>query len=104
MADLFENPLGTDGFAFVEYTGEPEKLDKLFRDFGVTPIAKHKKRDVTLYRQGSVNFLLNRETGGQSGEFAHGQGVSVAVDLDESIASRCRCDCLWCPGGLHDET
>ena len=31
MADLFENPLGTDGFEFVEYTHpEPEKLDALF--------------------------------------------------------------------------
>lgn len=79
MADLFENPLGTDGFAFVEYTGEPEKLDKLFRDFGFAPIARHKKRDVTLYRQGSVNFLLNRETSGQSGEFAavHTSGANA---------------------------
>lgn len=69
MADLFENPLGTDGFAFVEYTGEPEKLDALFRDFGFTPVAKHAKRDVVLYRQGGVSFLLNRETKGQAGEF-----------------------------------
>ena len=60
MADLFENPLGTDGFAFVEYTGEPEKLDTLFRDFGFTPVAKHGQRDVVLYRQGGVSFLLNR--------------------------------------------
>jgi 4-hydroxyphenylpyruvate dioxygenase len=79
MADLFENPLGTDGFAFVEYTGEPEKLDKLFRDFGFTPIAKHKKRDVTLYRQGNVNFLLNRDITGQPGEFQkiHTSGASA---------------------------
>jgi 4-hydroxyphenylpyruvate dioxygenase len=79
MTDLFENPLGTDGFAFVEYTGEPEKLDRLFRDFGFTPIAKHKKRDVVLYRQGGVNFLLNRETTGQSREFqnVHTSGANA---------------------------
>ena len=79
MADLFENPLGTDGFAFVEYTGEPKKLDKLFLDFGFTPIAKHKKRDVTLYRQGNVNFLLNRDASGQPGEFQkiHTSGASA---------------------------
>lgn len=79
MADLFENPLGTDGFAFVEYTGEPEKLDQLFRDFGFVPIAKHKKRNVILYRQGQVNFLLNRESGGQSGEFQniHSSGANA---------------------------
>lgn len=79
MADLFENPLGTNGFEFVEYTGQPELLDKLFRDFGFTPVAKHKKRDVILYRQGGVNFLLNRETTGQSGEFQkiHTAGASA---------------------------
>lgn len=79
MADLFENPLGTNGFEFVEYTGQPEILDKLFRDFGFTPIAKHKKRDVVLYRQGGVNFLLNRETTGQSGAFqaVHTAGASA---------------------------
>ncbi|MDB5491229.1 MAG: hppD [Micavibrio sp.] len=79
MADLFENPLGTDGFAFVEYTGEPEKLDKLFHDFGFTPIAKHKTRDVILYRQGGVNFLLNHDTAGQPGEFQkiHTSGASA---------------------------
>lgn len=79
MGDLFENPLHTDGFEFVEYTGEPEKLDKLFRDFGFTPVAKHKARDVVLYRQGAVNFLLNRETAGQAGEFQkiHTSGASA---------------------------
>ncbi|MCM2343653.1 MAG: 4-hydroxyphenylpyruvate dioxygenase [Alphaproteobacteria bacterium] len=79
MADLFENPLGTDGFEFVEYTGEPDKLDQLFRDFGFTPVAKHKKRDVVLYRQGGVNFLLNRETSGQAAAFQkiHTSGASA---------------------------
>lgn len=79
MADLFENPLGTDGFEFVEYTGEPDKLDQLFRDFGFTAVAKHKKRDVVLYRQGGVNFLLNRETSGQAAAFQkiHTSGASA---------------------------
>ncbi|MFN3826046.1 MAG: 4-hydroxyphenylpyruvate dioxygenase [Micavibrio sp.] len=79
MADLFENPLGTNGFEFVEYTGEPEALDKLFRDFGFTPVAKHKKRDVVLYKQGGVNFLLNRETSGHALAFQkiHKSGASA---------------------------
>jgi 4-hydroxyphenylpyruvate dioxygenase len=79
MADLFENPLGTDGFAFVEYTGEPEILEKLFHDFGFTPVAKHKARNVVLYRQGGVNFLLNYETAGQPGTFQklHTSGASA---------------------------
>ena len=79
MADLFENPLGTDGFAFVEYTGQPEKLEKLFRSFGFSPVARHKRRHVVLYRQGGVNFLLNHETAGQPGEFQaiHTSGASA---------------------------
>ncbi len=79
MVDLFENPLGTDGFAFVEYTGEAALLDKLFRDFGFTAIAQHKKRDVVLYRQGGVNFLLNKENSGQAAAFQkiHKSGASA---------------------------
>ena len=79
MADLFENPLGTDGFAFVEFTGQPDMLDKLFQDFGFTPVATHKKRDVVLYRQGGVHFLLNRERAGQPGDFqkVHTSGASA---------------------------
>lgn len=79
MADMFENPLCTDGFEFVEYAGEPEKLEKLFEDLGFTAVATHKKRDVTLYRQGRINFLLNREKGGQGAAFAkeHKSGASA---------------------------
>lgn len=79
MADLFENPLGTNGFAFVEFTGAPALLDKLFQDFGFTPIAQHKKRDVVLYRQGGVNFLLNKENSGQALAFQkiHTSGASA---------------------------
>lgn len=79
MADLFENPIGTDGFSFVEYTGEPALLEKLFGDFGFTAIARHKNRNVVLYRQGGVNFLINHETAGQPGEFQaiHTSGASA---------------------------
>lgn len=79
MADLFENPLGTNGFEFIEYAGDPVFLDKLFRGYGFTPVGKHKSRDVVLYRQGRINFLLNREKGGQGAEFAqtHGAGASA---------------------------
>jgi 4-hydroxyphenylpyruvate dioxygenase len=79
MADLFENPLGTDGFEFIEYTGEPQKLELLFLSFGFSPIAKHKERDVILFRQGGINFLLNKETTGQAKEFQdiHTSGASA---------------------------
>ena len=79
MADLFENPLKTDGFEFVEYAGEVEALDKLFRKMGFTPVAEHKEKDITLYRQGKINFLLNKEKEGQPKDFAdeHNGGASA---------------------------
>jgi len=80
MADLFENPLGTDGFEFVEYTSpEPEKLDKLFTLLGFTAVAKHKTRNILRYKQGDITFLVNREKTGQAADFRaeHGRDVSA---------------------------
>ena len=66
MADLFENPIGTDGFEFVEYTsGNPDELAKLFEQLGFTAVGKHRSKDVIHYKQGDINFLLNREQSGQ---------------------------------------
>ena len=79
MADLFENPLKTDGFDFVEYAGDTETLGQLFENMGFSPVAKHKDRDITLYRQGDINFLLNAETSGQAAAFReeHNGGASA---------------------------
>lgn len=70
MADLFENPLGTNGFEFIEYAGKPEELGLLFEQLGFTKVANHKERDIYLYRQGKINFLLNAEDYGQPKEFS----------------------------------
>ncbi len=62
MADLFDNPMGTDGFEFVEYAApEPAKLAALFERMGFAAVARHRSKNVTLYRQGDVNFILNAE-------------------------------------------
>jgi 4-hydroxyphenylpyruvate dioxygenase-like putative hemolysin len=54
MADLFENPMGTDGFEFVEYTApDPEQLRTLFEQMGFTAVARHRSKDVMLHRQGA---------------------------------------------------
>jgi Hydroxyphenylpyruvate dioxygenase, HPPD, N-terminal len=54
------NPMGTDGFEFVEFTHpDPKALDHLFRIMGFTPVARHRAKDVTLYRQGGINFIVN---------------------------------------------
>ena len=80
MADLFENPIGTDGFEFVEYTsGNPDELAALFERLGFTAVGKHRSKDVIHYRQGDINFLLNREEAGQPGVFRnqHGAGANA---------------------------
>ena len=79
MADLFENPVGTNGFDFVEYTGDTEQLDKIFKQFGFVPLAKHKTKDVVLYQQGDIRFLINAEKDGQAKSFRdeHNAGANA---------------------------
>jgi 4-hydroxyphenylpyruvate dioxygenase len=56
----WDNPMGTDGFEFIEYAApDPKALGDLFVTMGFTAIAKHRTKDVTLYRQGDVNFIIN---------------------------------------------
>jgi 4-hydroxyphenylpyruvate dioxygenase len=76
--DLFDNPLGTDGFEFVEFTSpEPEGLKGLFELMGFTAIAKHRSKNVLLFRQGDINFILNMEPSGQPAEFRKAHGPSA---------------------------
>lgn len=93
MADLFENPLKTNGFEFVEFTGKDiPQLEKLMADFGFTAVAKHKTKDITLYQQHDIKFLINREKDGQPAKFAdiHTGGASAmafkVADADFAIA------------------
>jgi len=76
--DLFENPLGTDGFEFVEFTSpEPERLKGLFELMGFTAVAKHRSKNVLRFRQGDINFILNMEPSGQPAEFRQAHGPSA---------------------------
>ena len=62
MADLFENPMGLDGFEFVEYAAtERGILEPVFEMLGFTHVAKHRSKDVDLWRQGGINFIVNYE-------------------------------------------
>jgi 4-hydroxyphenylpyruvate dioxygenase len=57
-----ENPMGTDGFEFVEYAHpEPEQLHALFKLMGYVPVARHKTKKITVYRQGDINYLVNEQ-------------------------------------------
>ena len=73
-----ENPMGTDGFEFVEFCHpEPPELDRLFRTMGFAPVAKHRSKNVTLYRQGDINFIVNAEPGSFAARFAEAHGPSA---------------------------
>lgn len=75
MADLFDNPMGTDGFEFVEYAApDPELLRRLFASLGFPVTARHRSKDVTLHRQGDVNFIINAEPGSFAQRFAKQHG------------------------------
>src|SRR6187431_3332398 len=53
------NPMGTDGFEFIEYAApDPAALGRLFESMGFTQIARHRAKDVRLYRQGEINFVV----------------------------------------------
>ncbi|MEO6171403.1 MAG: 4-hydroxyphenylpyruvate dioxygenase [Lysobacter sp.] len=73
----FENPLGIDGFEFVEFAapqGQGEMLREYFRKLGFTAVMQHKTRPITLYRQGGVNFLLNDDPDSFAADFAAAHG------------------------------
>lgn len=75
------NPLGTDGFEFVEYTAaDPDgiaKLKALFYSLGFAEIAKHRSKEAWLYRQGDISFIVNAQPHSQAEAFAAIHGPSV---------------------------
>ena len=73
-----ENPLGLDGFEFVEFTGpDPEALAALFRAMGFTHLGNHRSKNVRHYAQGDINFILNMEPSGQGAAFRRAHGPSA---------------------------
>lgn len=97
MADLFENPLGLDGFEFIEFSA-PEKglLEPVFERMGFRRIARHRSKDVDLWRQGEINLIANYEPKSPAAYFAAEHGPSACgmafrvknarVAYDEAIA------------------
>jgi 4-hydroxyphenylpyruvate dioxygenase len=78
MADLFENPMGLMGFEFVEFASPVAGvLEPVFERMGFTLVAKHRSKDVVLYRQGDINFIINREPKSAAGYFAAEHGPSA---------------------------
>ncbi|MFQ5783588.1 MAG: 4-hydroxyphenylpyruvate dioxygenase [Alphaproteobacteria bacterium] len=80
MSEPRENVMGTDGFEFVEYAApDPAALAALFESLGFTAVARHRSKDVTLYRQGGINFIINAESDSFAQSFARVHGPSVCA-------------------------
>ncbi|CAM3489946.1 4-hydroxyphenylpyruvate dioxygenase [Parendozoicomonas haliclonae] len=70
-----QNPMGTDGFEFVEFAAaDPHELEMLFSSLGFKAVARHRSRHATLWRQGDINFIVNAERKGFSHEFMERHG------------------------------
>src|SRR3546814_11182064 len=78
MTGLFDNPIGLDGFEFVEFSA-PEKgvLEPVFAAMGFTKIARHRSKDVELWRQGGINFITNYEQHSPAWFFSREHGPSA---------------------------
>jgi 4-hydroxyphenylpyruvate dioxygenase len=78
MSDVFDNPLGLDGFEFLEF-GAPEKgvLEPAFERMGFSLVARHRSKDVQLWRQGRINFIANYEPKSPAAYFAAEHGPSA---------------------------
>ena len=79
-ATTWDNPMGTDGFEFIEYAApDPKAMGELFQRMGFTAVAKHRHKDVTLYRQGEINFIINAEPDSFAQRFARLHGPSICA-------------------------
>jgi 4-hydroxyphenylpyruvate dioxygenase len=79
-SEVGDNPLGIAGLEFVEFSSpDATQLAELFERLGFVPVAQHVSKAVTLFRQGSMNFLLNAEPDSFAERFAQSHGVGIAA-------------------------
>lgn len=78
MTDLFDNPLGLDGFEFVEFAA-PQRglLEPVFAAMGFSLVAHHRSKQVDLWRQGGINLIANYEPKSPAAFFAAEHGPSA---------------------------
>jgi len=80
MNHQWDNPMGTAGFEFIEYAApDPKAMGELFERMGFKAIARHRHKDVILYRQGGINFIINAEPDSFAQRFARMHGPSICA-------------------------
>ena len=104
-AELFDNPMGTDGFEFVEYAApDPGLLRALFRQLGFAEVARHRSKNVTLHKQGDIHFIINAEHDSFAQQFARDHGpcaCAMAFRVSDARAAfdrAVRLGATPCPG------
>ena len=94
MSDLFANPMGLDGFEFIEFAAlERGTLEPVLRMLGFAPVARHKTKDVDLWRQGDINFIINYDKNSPAAYYAqeHGPGAcGMAFRVQDAAAAYAR--------------
>ena len=86
------NPLGMDGIEYIEYTtSQPQALGQVLEQLGFKPVARHRSREVLLYRQGPMNIVVNAHAGVVRGTAATDEGSprlsAVALRVREARAA-----------------
>ncbi|WBO22250.1 4-hydroxyphenylpyruvate dioxygenase [Sphingomonas abietis] len=75
-----DNPLGLDGFEFVEFTSpDPEAMARQFEQLGFTATHRHPSKNITRYKQGRINLMLNRDEAGRVASFRGEHGPSASA-------------------------
>jgi len=75
-----DSPMGADGFEFIEYAApDPKAMGELFERMGFKPVARHRHKNVVLYRQGGINFIINAEPDSFAQRFARQHGPSICA-------------------------
>ncbi len=76
----WDNPMGTDGFEFIEFAApDPQAMGKVFESMGFRAVARHRHKNVLLFRQGEINFIVNAEPDSFAQRFARLHGPSVCA-------------------------
>ena len=76
----WENPMGTDGMEFIEFAApDPAAMGRLFESLGFRAVARHRHKNVLLYRQGDIHFILNAEPNSYAQRFARLHGPSICA-------------------------
>ncbi len=77
---VWDNPMGTDGMEFIEFAApDPVAMGRQFEALGFQAVARHRHKQVTLYRQGEINFIINAEPHSYAQRFARLHGPSICA-------------------------